>query len=89
MILVYINLILINLIYKSFISFISTICIIICDVLDSTFIVVMINIVNIMNYAPLGVLSLSDFNQSIPEANTKNKGNNKFKSDPDLIKFNQ
>ena len=89
LILVYINLILINLIYKSFISFISTICIIICDVLDSTFIVVMINIVNIMNYAPLGVLSLSDFNQSIPEANTKNKGNNKFKSDPDLIKFNQ
>ena len=89
LILIYINLKLINLIYKSFISFISKIYIIICDVLDSTFIIVVINIVNIMNYAPLGVLSLSDFNHSIPEANTKNKGNNKFKSDPDLIKFNQ
>jgi len=87
LILIDIKLILINLIYKSFISFIYTIYIIICDVLDYTSIIAMSNTANIMKYAPLGVPSLSDFNQSILEANTKYKGNNK--SDPDLIKFNQ
>ena len=87
LILIDIKLILINLIYKSFISFIFKIYIIICDVLDYISIIAMSNLVNIMNYAPSSIHSLSDLNQSIPEANTKNKGNNK--SNPDLIKFNQ
>ena len=77
--LIYIKLILINLIYRSFIPFIYTIYITMCDVLSSTFIIAM---TNTMNRVPC----LTQF-VYIRETNTNNKDNNK--SDPNLIKFNQ
>ena len=77
--LIYIKLILINLIYRSFIPFIYTIYITLCDVLSSTFIIAMTNTMN-------RVLCLTRFVYT-KQTNTNNKDNNK--SDPNLIKFNQ
>ena len=77
--LIYIKLILINLIYRSFIPYIYTIYITMCHVLSSTFI---ISTTNTMNRVPC----LTQF-VYITETNTNNKDNNK--SDPNLIKFNQ
>ena len=77
--LIYIKLILINLIYRSFIPFIYTIYITLCDVLCSTFIIAMTNTMN-------RVLCLTRFVYT-KQTNTNNKDNNK--SDPNLIKFNQ